>query len=63
MLRDKADADVLDLSKSTAGNRYMKIGASMADDVMDRHERAHLDISRKERHDLDAKASQVHARD
>jgi hypothetical protein len=41
----------------------MKTGASMADDVVDRHERAHLDISRKEQRELDAKASQVHARD
>jgi hypothetical protein len=36
MLRNKADADVLDLTKSTAGYRYMAAGARMAGDAQSR---------------------------
>jgi hypothetical protein len=57
MLRDKADSDVLDLTKSTAGNRYMQAGARMAGDANDRHEKAHLDINKREHQHIDAMAS------
>jgi hypothetical protein len=57
MLRDKADADVLDLAKSTSANRYMQAGARMAGDANERHERTHLDISRKEQQQLDSLAN------
>jgi hypothetical protein len=56
-LRDKADADVLDLSQSKSGNRYMQPGARMAGDANGRHEKAHLDISRKEQQQLDSLAN------
>jgi hypothetical protein len=56
-LRDRADADVLDLTKSTSGNRYMQAGARMAGEAQSRAERAHLDISRKEQQQLDELAS------
>jgi hypothetical protein len=55
-LRDKADADVLDLSQSTSGSRYMQPGARMAGDVQSRHERAHLDINKREQQQMDALA-------
>jgi hypothetical protein len=48
-LRDKADADVLDMNK-TAG-RYMGQKATQ-DDAQSRHERAHLDINKKEHQQL-----------
>jgi hypothetical protein len=57
VLGDKADAEVLDLAKSTSANRYMQPGARMASDSADRHERAHLDISRKEQQQLDSLAN------
>jgi hypothetical protein len=56
-LRDNADSEHLDLTKSQAGNRYMQPGARMAGDASDRAERAHLDISRREQRELDALAS------
>lgn len=57
-LRDKADAGVLDLSKSTSGSRYMQPGARMAGDAQSRHERAHLDINinKREQQQMDSLA-------
>jgi hypothetical protein len=52
-LRERADADVLDLSKSASGSRYMQPGARMAGDAQSRHEKAHLDINKREQDQMD----------
>jgi hypothetical protein len=55
-LRDDADSEHLNLSKSSAGTRYMGVGQKMADDASDRLVHKHLDIRKREQHDLDLMA-------
>jgi hypothetical protein len=52
LLRDKADAEVLDLSKTKGASRYMSAGTAVAADAKGKHEQRHLDISRSEHQEL-----------